>query len=122
MTASILGTLKTFVSLCAEKASPNVIIATTMWGNVSREEGAQREEDLNDEVLPKMDGSRTQRFEKTYESAWRIVSSAAVRCQAGSLLGEEIDVIGRGRFGKTKGSTQWLDEIFMKKLRGIFLW
>lgn len=53
-----------------------------MWGNVSREEGAQREEDLNDEVLPKMDGSRTQRFEKTYESAWRIIGSLAKKDMA----------------------------------------
>jgi len=37
-----------FRELCGEDALKNVIIATTMWGKVSKEEGENRERDLRD--------------------------------------------------------------------------
>lgn len=116
MTASVLEALKTFASLCAGKASPNVIIATTMWGNVSEEEGEEREEQLNREFLPKMGGSKTLRFERTYASAWRIIGSVTEKDQAEGLLVSEIVDNGR-RLGHV---IQKPDETLTRRLKGIF--
>ena len=79
MTGSTLRNLETFASLCGQKAMPNVVIATTMWGKVEKEEGEQREEELKSEFWAKMqvDGCKTARFENTYESAWRVIDSPA---------------------------------------------
>jgi len=56
---------------------PNVVIVTTMWSKVSEEEGTMREEVLKREVWNEMpnSGCRTERFEDTCESAWKIVGS-----------------------------------------------
>jgi hypothetical protein len=79
MTGSTLRNLETFASLCGQKAMPNVVIATTMWGKVEKEEGEQREEELKSEFWAAMqaDGCKTARFVNTYESAWRVIDSTA---------------------------------------------
>jgi hypothetical protein len=77
MTGSSLKNLQILASLCGQHAIPSVVIATTMWSEVSEEEGKQREEELRAEfwkdIIP--DGCRTERFQKTYESAWRIIGN-----------------------------------------------
>jgi chromosome condensin MukBEF ATPase and DNA-binding subunit MukB len=76
MTGSMVKNLRIFTSLCGQKAMPNVIIATTMWDKVDKEEGIQREQELKDELWKDIlaQGCRCKRFENTYESAWHIVS------------------------------------------------
>jgi len=88
MTGSLLKNLQTFASLCGHKAMPNVVIATTMWGKVGREEGTEREAELKREFWREMmaDGCRTERFENTYESAWHIIGNISPQKDSGALL------------------------------------
>lgn len=67
---------------------PNVVIATTMWGKVSKEEGEQREEELKRDFWNDMvaKGCRTERFENTYASAWRIIGSIMQNNPSTTLL------------------------------------
>lgn len=46
MQGSAKKNLLMFKKLCGKDAMKNVILATTMWGKVSSEEGAQRETQL----------------------------------------------------------------------------
>jgi hypothetical protein len=56
---------------------PNVVIATTMWGQINKEKGLQREDELLRTFWGDMrdGGCRVERFEDTYDSAWRIIGS-----------------------------------------------
>ena len=71
MTGTLLKNLQIFTSLCGQKAMPNVVIATTMWGKVEKREGEEREEELKSDFWRDMlaNGCRTERFENSYESA-----------------------------------------------------
>ena len=82
MTGALLKNLQMFANLCGQKAMPNVVIATTMWDRVSKEEGNEREDELKRDFWTGMvaDGCRTERFENTYDSAW---------CIIGSVVGED---------------------------------
>jgi len=79
MTGSLLKNLKMFTSVCGQKAMPHVVIATTMWGKVDPVEGAKREDELKGDFWKDIlaAGCRTERFEKTYKSAWDIVGIVA---------------------------------------------
>lgn len=74
MDGSLLKNLQIFAKLLGPKAMPNVVIATTMWSEVSDDEGMRREHDLQ-RLLQDMvaDGCRIQRFNNTRDSAWNIV-------------------------------------------------
>lgn len=58
---------------------PNVIIATTMWGEVKETNGKLREKELKRDFWHDMvaDGCRIERFKYTYYSAWYIVDRLA---------------------------------------------
>jgi len=75
MTGSLLKSLKIFTNLCGQEVMPNVVIATTMWGEVKTEHGERREKELKDtfwkDLLDR--GCRVERFEDTYESAWFVI-------------------------------------------------
>ena len=88
----MLKNLRIFTGLCGQKAMPNVIIATTMWGKVGMEEGAQREQELKEGLWKDMlaDGCRTERFENTYESAWHVIGSLAQTARTQLLLPRQI--------------------------------
>jgi hypothetical protein len=77
MTGSLLKNLQMFTNLCGQQAMPYTVIATTMWANVGESEGDEREEELRkyfwEDILAH--GCKAARFDKTYESAWRIVGS-----------------------------------------------
>ena len=92
MTGSVLKNLQMFTSLCGKNAMPNVVIATTMWGKVSKEEGGEREEELKSDFWKDMlaNGCRTERFENTYESAWRIIDRLVQKDPTQVLLPCEI--------------------------------
>jgi hypothetical protein len=78
---------------------PNVVIATTMWGIVGKEEGNEREAELKREFWREMmaDGCRTERFENTYESAWHIVGNISPQMDSGAILliQKEMGDVGR---------------------------
>ena len=71
---------------------PNVVIVTTMWSKVIKEEGTEREAELEKLFWKDMvdDGCSIDRFEDTRESAWAIVDSLADRSRARVLLPREI--------------------------------
>ncbi|KAI0458958.1 hypothetical protein F5B21DRAFT_500021 [Xylaria acuta] len=77
MQGSAKRNLLTFKELCGEKALGKVILATTMWDKVTEEEGARREQELQDRsefwgwMLSK--GSSYYRLEDTTDSKRRIV-------------------------------------------------
>jgi hypothetical protein len=54
-----------------------------MWSDVREETGVRREDELKEHFWNEMlaNGCRTERFEDTYESAWRIIGSLAERVQ-----------------------------------------
>jgi len=97
MTGSILKNLQTFKSLCGKKAMPNVIIATTMWGKVDADEGAEREKELKTDFWADMtgDGCKTGRFENTAESAWHVIDSPPGNDRARIQLSSEMVDNGR---------------------------
>jgi energy-coupling factor transporter ATP-binding protein EcfA2 len=79
MTGSLLKNLTMFTSVCGQSAMPRVVIATTMWGKVDADEGAQREGELKGDFWKDIlaAGCRTERFDKSYESAWTIIGIVA---------------------------------------------
>jgi len=92
MTGSVLRNLRVFASLCGQKAMPNVVLATTMWGRVEEGTGAKREKQLQNEFWKDMlaEGCEIDRFENSHDSAWRIVDSFAEKDKATVLLPREI--------------------------------
>jgi len=79
MSGSLLKNLQIFTNLCGRKAMPNVIIATTMWGEINEAHGARREEELKRLVSQDMvtDECKIERFNYAYESAWSIIDRLA---------------------------------------------
>ena len=83
MAATPLKNLHTFARLYGSEAMPNVVIATTMWGDISELTGIRREEDLKSFLQNMLsDGCRLERFDNNSKSAWDIVgenSTATLR-------------------------------------------
>ena len=71
---------------------PNVVIVTTMWSKVDKEEGNLREEELRRDVWTDLlrDGCTTKRFEDTYTSAWNIVDSVTQQKPVVTLIQKEM--------------------------------
>jgi hypothetical protein len=78
MAGSLLKNLQMFISVCGQDAMPNVVLATTMWGEVRKETGERREKELMGSFWKDMlaAGCTVERFEDTYESAWLIIDRA----------------------------------------------
>ena len=59
---------------------PNVVVATTMWGEVKPESGNRREEELKASFWKGLldGGCKVKRFNDTYESAWDVVGRQPV--------------------------------------------
>jgi hypothetical protein len=104
MNGSAMKNLRLFSSLCGQKAMPHVVIVTTMWGKVNREEADEREDLLKREVWKEMlgDGCKLARFEDTYESAWNIVGSLMQK-KSGTRLRIQKEM---GTMGKPLNQTQ----------------
>jgi len=106
MTGSLMKNLQTLVSLCGQKAMPNIVIATTMWGKVSKEEGTEREDELKREFWREMvaNGCRTERFENTYDSAWRIINISLQKDSGANLLiQKEMGDVGKSVYETSAG-------------------
>jgi hypothetical protein len=72
-------TVEILSSLCGQQTMSNVKLAviTTMWNHVAENSGSIREKKLKKEVgkVPLLNDCRIERFDDTYESAWRILGS-----------------------------------------------
>jgi hypothetical protein len=125
MTGSALRNLHMLAKLCGKQAMPNVIIATTMWGKFDKKDGERREAELERDVWTEMmaDGCRIERFENTYESAWRIVGSFTEKERA--LLSSEIVDNGRQLMEpkadiQPNPTTQKMSTVIVRKFRKWF--
>ena len=69
-----------FQELCGRDNFQNVVLVTTMWNEVSQDEGQRREEELYNKFWHWMIGlgSTTHRFDLTEESAWDIINCISV--------------------------------------------
>jgi len=56
---------------------PIFVIATTMWNQIGKERGLQREDELLKTFWKNMvdGGCKVERFQDSYESAWKIIGS-----------------------------------------------
>lgn len=74
MAGSLVDTLDIFSKLCGMEVMGNVIVATSMWGEVKEETGVKREQELKSLFLKDMvaSGCAMARFRKTADSAWAI--------------------------------------------------
>jgi hypothetical protein len=72
-----LKNLGMFRKLCGEQALQNIILATTMWGEVEEEVGLQREKELEKTYWKGMimQRSKVSRFLNTHKSAWTILDN-----------------------------------------------
>jgi len=103
---------------------PNVVIATTMWSEVKEKIGERREAELKRNYWKGMmaDGCRTERFENTYESAWRIIGNMSqtgvnVLIQKEMESGDQtVDKTSAGRHVNRRHLLQY----FVAWLRGLF--
>jgi exonuclease VII small subunit len=92
MAGSPLKNLRMFVKLCGDDALSNVILTMTMWDRVELAIGEQREKELEAEYWKGMiaNGSQTQRFDGSFESAWEIIDTIAKKRINHLLLQEEL--------------------------------
>ena len=69
-----------FKELCGRDNFRNVALVTTMWDEVSEDEGQRHEEELKTDFWQSMikRGSTTHRFHLTRESAWDIINTISV--------------------------------------------
>jgi hypothetical protein len=114
----VLKNLKVFTEMCGQKAMPNVVMATTMWGKlIDKKEGEVREEELKGDFWKEMitDGCTIRRFENTHESAWDIIDGLAGKDRADVLLPQEIVDI-RLRLNETKAGIA-LGKVLEKLIR-----
>jgi len=127
ITGSLLTHLQIFSSLCGQNAMPNVVIATTMWSKVRKEEGDQREEELKCDFWKDIlaGGCTVERFLSTYESAWCIIGSI-VRKSSGKPfriqeeMREGIPVNKTGAGGCASKAVPKASMSLMQKLRSFF--
>ena len=77
MSASAWKNIELLENLCGERAMRNIVLVTTMWGEVKEDKGTQRERELHGEYWRPMLDKRTKamRFQDTTESAWTIADS-----------------------------------------------
>jgi hypothetical protein len=99
---------------------PNVIITTTMWGNVEEEIGTRREQELRELFCKDMlqAGCRTERFLNTHDSAWRIIGSVRDRAALQAQLPNKI-INNRPGIKETKASSTASGDI--SRVDGIVL-
>jgi hypothetical protein len=85
-----------FAKLCGNDALRNVVFATTAWGDPRPGEGEARQRDL-DKVPKEMleRGSKTCRFNGTFESAWGVIDALPTKSIGALLIQEELVTLNR---------------------------
>ena len=82
-----------FKELCGEKTLANVVIVTTNWSRVRKEEGDDRENDLRKGFFKPLleEGARMFRHDNSVEGALKILSHLPYENGMTTKLGEELD-------------------------------
>jgi hypothetical protein len=104
MSGTPLRNLQMFANLCGDEAIRNVVLATTMWSDVTPNVGISREAELRQVYWKSMLalGSATARFKNNFESAWEIVDSLIKKTSGDPLLLQEELVDLNRRLSETK--------------------
>ncbi|KAL8381613.1 hypothetical protein RB595_005750 [Gaeumannomyces hyphopodioides] len=125
MSGSAMKNLRMFKKLCGNDALSRVVLATTMWGNVSEKEGARREEELrtNEDYWSGMieEGSEMLRQDKGLVSATRIIEHICSRHRS-SRRSVSLEIQREMASGKTLDETSAGLEVEaeMNRLRAKF--
>ena len=92
MGGSLVKNLLIFSSMCGRTAMPNVVIVTTMWGEVALDVGLRREEELKKNFWCDLiaNGCRVARFEDSCQSAWSIVNELTENSTTRVLISAEM--------------------------------
>jgi len=92
MAGSAAKNLRLFIDMCGKKAMPNIVIVTTMWGEVKETTGDRREGELKRDFWNDLlaEGCKVQRFRDTFASAWGIIGSLDGKDSADLLLPQQI--------------------------------
>jgi tRNA U34 5-carboxymethylaminomethyl modifying GTPase MnmE/TrmE len=98
-----------FSRLCGDNAIQNVILVTTMWGNVQNKPDLARgrEQELRSRWWKTMlnFGSSIERFDDTFDSAWTAIDVAIRKAPPdASAVKEDLDALQR-RLPKNKAGT-----------------
>jgi exonuclease VII small subunit len=93
-----------FAKLCGDGAAKNVVLATTMWGNVKPEVGEKREDELKSKYWAGMLelGSQAMHFKDSPASAWNIIDTAIKSNEDPTLLIQEELVDLKRRLSETE--------------------
>jgi hypothetical protein len=114
-----------FKNLCGEKGMRDVVIVTTMWNRLGgyESEGEMREAELKSDYWADMmaEGCTVERFEDTYDSAWRIVSGGELpenelRAEVAKVPVPRETAHRRLRFKRTKAGMTLTRDAELKKL------
>lgn len=122
MAGSPLRLLEIFKNLCGTHALVNVILVTSMWDDVSEEDGTIRETELCNKYWKTMiaAGSRTARFLNSHESGNDIISRIELGSRLPVLLQKEL-VDEKKTLAETAAAAslvKWLVEI-LESIRKI---
>ncbi|KAF3077352.1 Ankyrin-3 [Trichoderma lentiforme] len=119
MAGSALRNLSMFKKLCGENAYSSVVLATSMWNEVSEVTGAQRERELIE--TPKFwghmhkKGSRVFRLDRTRESCLEIVKYI-ISLGSTTLLELQDEIVNKGRqIEDTEAGVQLNEDIIRER-------
>lgn len=127
MSGAAMKNLRLFSSLCGQKVMPHVVVVTTMWGKVNREEAVKWEDVLKQEVWQDKlgKGYSVSRFEDTYASAWDIIGSLTQKNSGMTLLIQEEMTLGKPLDQTRAGidvntATEIVPKSLLRKIRSGF--
>ena len=116
--------LRMFAELCGNQGLKKVILATTMWDQVTVTTGAQREHDLRVNYWKVMmdKGASIARFQNTHETAWEIIDKIVQKTSTDALLIQKELVDRKLRLNETKAGKALrsnLEESLLEQQRKI---
>lgn len=111
-TGTAVKSFKALLAMCGDQALRNVVIVTNMWGKVTPEIGADREQELaSDFFKPALDnGALFLRHGNTAESAHNIIRTILDRPRVTLRIQEEIVDQGK-RIGETAAGKELRREL-----------
>jgi hypothetical protein len=87
MTGSTLTNLRMFERLCGDHPMVRIVLTTTKWEDVSREDGEEREAEIKEKML--CNGATVDRLRATdHDEAWRVVDGLIAKHEATSYRKE----------------------------------
>ncbi|KAJ7277726.1 P-loop containing nucleoside triphosphate hydrolase protein [Mycena rebaudengoi] len=99
--------LRMFKNLCGTETYKNVVVLTTFWDRVSNEEGVEREEELRSRFFKDLvdGGTRFMRFNRTMDSANKVLGHILTLAPTNVQIQEEIRVDGKS-LGETAAGSE----------------